>query len=112
MKKLLFLPTVLLILNCAQHKNNVVLGVKEPDTTNTTSTKIVEGSVTEIQLGKDGYTATLKNSTNEIYFVTISHANLKNPAQYKTVSTGDKLKVSGDFWKMEEENHITVREIW
>jgi uncharacterized lipoprotein YajG len=111
MKKLILLPTLLLLLNCAQNKNTLVSAAKEPQTKNTMLTKTVDGTVVDILQGKDGYTAKLKSSTNEIYFVTISHTNLKNPAQYKTVTTGDKLKVSGDFWKMEKENHITVREI-
>lgn len=74
-------------------------------------TKTVEGNVLEINNGKDGYTAKLETAEKEIYLVTISHSNLKNHEQYKTVKVGEKLKVTGDFWKTESENHITVREI-
>lgn len=71
--------------------------------------KTVEGVVTNINQGKDGYTATLETSTKEEYFVTISHSNLTNHEQYKSVKVGDNLKVTGDFWKMEDKNQITVR---
>ncbi|HLA54596.1 MAG TPA: hypothetical protein VK623_00725 [Flavobacterium sp.] len=74
-------------------------------------TKTVEGTVTDINNGKDGYTAKLETKEKEIYAVTISHSNLKNHEQYKTVKIGDQLKVTGDYWKLENENQITVREI-
>ena len=73
--------------------------------------RTVEGKVQEIQNGKDGYTAKIETAEKEVYFVTISHSNLKDHTQYKSVKAGETLKVSGDFWKMENENHITVREI-
>jgi len=73
--------------------------------------KTVEGKVQEIQNGKDGYTAKIETAEKEVYFVTISHSNLKDHTQYRSVKAGETLKVSGDFWKMENENHITVREI-
>ena len=73
--------------------------------------KTVEGVVTNINQGKDGYTATLETYTKEAYFVTISHSNLTNHEQYKSVKVGDNLKVTGDFWKMEDKNQITVRVI-
>lgn len=73
--------------------------------------KTVEGVVTNINQGKDGYTATLETSTKEEYFVTISYSNLTNHEQYKSVKVGDNLKVTGDFWKMEDKNQITVRVI-
>ncbi|GEP50820.1 hypothetical protein FNO01nite_14920 [Flavobacterium noncentrifugens] len=74
-------------------------------------TKSVEGKVQEIQNGKDGYTAKIETADKEIYFVTISHSNLKDHTQYKSVKVGETLKVSGDSWKADTENHITVREI-
>lgn len=73
--------------------------------------KTVEGVVTNINQGKDGYTATLETSTKEEYFVTISHSNLTNHEQYKAVKVGENLKVTGDFRKMEDKNQITVRVI-
>ncbi|MFY0482873.1 hypothetical protein ACI6PS_09710 [Flavobacterium sp. PLA-1-15] len=74
-------------------------------------TKTVEGKVVEITYGKDGYTAKLETPEKEFYFVTISHANLTDHAQYKKVKVGETLKVTGDFWKMENDNQITVRVI-
>jgi len=74
-------------------------------------TKTVEGTVKEINNGKDGYTAKIETKDKEAYFVTISHSNLTNHEQYKSVKVGEILKVTGDFWKTDSESHITVREI-
>jgi hypothetical protein len=73
--------------------------------------KTVEGTVVEINNGKDGYTAKLETAEKEFYFVTISHANLRDVSQYKSVQIGDHLKVTGDLWQMEDANQITVRNI-
>lgn len=75
------------------------------------ATKTVEGKVVEITNGKDGYTAKLETAEKEHYFATISHSNLTNHEQYKSVKVGETLKVTGDFWKMENDNQITVRVI-
>lgn len=72
---------------------------------------LITGAVKEIQQGKDGYTARIQTADNRVFFATISHANLTDPAQYKTVKTGDTITVKGDQWKMNEEEHITVRVI-
>lgn len=74
-------------------------------------TKIVEGIVQEIQNGKDGYTAKMITANKEIYFFTVSHSNLKDHSQYRTVKAGDKLKASGELFKIDGNNHLTVREI-
>lgn len=71
----------------------------------------VTGTVRDIQNGKDGYTATIVTSEQKTYKATISHSNLKDHSQYKTVKTGDVITVKGDQWQMEGENHITVREL-
>lgn len=70
----------------------------------------VEGEVKEINQGKDGYTAIL-TTEDGIYFATISIPNLKDPKQYRAVKIGETIKVKGDYWKMEEDNYITVREL-
>lgn len=74
-------------------------------------TKTVEGKVVEIIPGKDGYTAKLETAEKEHYYATVSHSNLTNHEQYKSVKVGESLKVTGDFWKMENDNQITVRVI-
>ncbi|HEX8270827.1 MAG TPA: hypothetical protein VF581_13120 [Flavobacterium sp.] len=113
------------IMSCESNKKSTitesgteVVKVRTPseDTINKTAepameTRTVEGTVASIQNGKDGYTAKVESSNNEIFFVTISHANLKEPGQYKSYNVGDKIKVTGDFWKMENDNQITVRQI-
>jgi len=84
--------------------------IVEPETPEV-ATKTVEGKVVEVLQGKDGYTAKLEIAEKEHYFVTISHSNLTNHEQYKSVKVGETLKVTGDFWKMEDKNQITVRVI-
>jgi len=74
-------------------------------------TRTVEGTVLETNHGKDGYTAKIETAEKEIYFVTISHSNLKDPKQYKDLTEGNKLKATGDFWKLGDDNQITAREV-
>jgi hypothetical protein len=74
------------------------------------SSGFISGEVKEINYGKDGYTARI-NAGGALYFVTISHANLKDPAQYKSTTVGAMLTVKGDIWKMGDETHVTVREL-
>ncbi len=110
---------------CEQHKKSTVIEsgeevvkVRTPKEDTITKTEVAEntsisvgGIVTDINMGKDGYTATIETSEKEIYHVTISHANLKDPKQYKQVEKGAMLNVSGDYWKMDNQNQVTVRTI-
>ncbi|MBW4361572.1 hypothetical protein [Flavobacterium taihuense] len=111
MKKNLIIPVLLVMLGCAENKNTYNSSTPFNQSEIKKTIKTIEGDVLEINQGKDGYTAKLKTNTEEIYFVTISHANLNNPTQYKNAKVGEKLKVSGELWKMKNENQITVREI-
>ena len=94
------LVSILLLGSCSSSKNS-----QEGGSVN------ISGTVSEIQPGKDGYTARIVTADNQTYFVTISHSNLTTPDQYKTVKPGEMVKVKGDFFKVGEENHITVREL-
>lgn len=69
------------------------------------------GTVKEIQNGKDGYTARIVTDGGNTYFATISHSNLRNPKQYRTLQPGEKVTVRGHTWRMDEEIHLTVREL-
>ena len=71
----------------------------------------ITGVVMEIQQGKDGYTAQIKTPSGEEYFATISRANLTDPASFHAAQPGDTLRVKGDAWEMENQQHITVREL-
>ncbi|HMK06757.1 MAG TPA: hypothetical protein VK476_04450 [Flavobacterium sp.] len=74
-------------------------------------TKTIEGKIQTIANGKDGYMALVQTTDKTTYFATISRANLTTPEQYKTFEVGETVKLSGDSWKMNNENHLTVREI-
>ncbi len=105
MKRLLYAAVAVAMMSCAAKKEQTA---PVPDIKEWID---ASGTVTAIEYGKDGYTATLKTDNNLLYLVTISHANLKNAVQYKSVKIGDKLNVSGDGWGTAAEKHITVREI-
>ena len=76
------------------------------------SNEYISGKVTGVQPGKDGYTARLVTAGGQVYFATISRANLKeNAAQYRSVAVGDTLRLKGDVWQSGDETHVTVREL-
>ena len=89
----------------------VTIPAAKDSITETNAAKTVEGTVREIINGKDGYTAKIETADKEVYFVTISHSNLTDHTQYKTVKIGESLKVTGDSWATEGKNQITVRAI-
>ena len=124
-QNLALMSAVIAFASCESHKQKTitetgqeVVKIRTPteDTINKTEnpemkSETVEGTVISINQGKDGYTATLETANKEQYAVTISHSNLKDHSQYKAVKVGETLKVTGDFWKLGDENQITVREI-
>ena len=80
-------------------------------TKNIKNSKSIIGIVKALEYGKDGYTAKVETADRQIYFVTISHSNLKNPNTYIDFNIDQTIKVTGEFWKMGEENQISVNEI-
>ncbi|MEO8764921.1 MAG: hypothetical protein ABI416_11565 [Ginsengibacter sp.] len=108
-KKVMILLVSVFFVSCQSNKKMLNTGTIAENTT--MKSEFISGSVNEIQKGKDGYTAKITSAEGQLYYATISHSNLKNPAQYKTLQIGDTIKVKGDAWKMENENHITVREL-
>lgn len=98
MKKVLslvFLTAIIgLLFSCAAVKNKNQL----------------EGNVESVEFAKDGYTAKLKTSKNEIYLATISRVNL-GAANYKVVKVGENVALKGEIWKTDSEKHIKVTEI-
>lgn len=111
MKNAITILSLALLLSCGQKKQEALPVEIENETENQMSLKTISGEVKEIKHGKDGYTAKIITATNDVYFVTISHSNLIIPTQYKSVEVGDQLNISGDFWTMEGDKQITVREI-
>jgi hypothetical protein len=72
----------------------------------------ISGKVTQVQPGKDGYTARLVTAGGQVYFATVSRVNLKeNAPQYRSVAVGDTLRLKGDVWQSGDETHVTVREL-
>ncbi len=71
----------------------------------------IEGIVKYINYGKDGYTASIETNDNEIYYATISRANLKDAGQYRDLNTSEIVRLSGERWQLDGKNQLTVREI-
>jgi hypothetical protein len=74
-------------------------------------TRTVSGLVSEVNQGKDGYTAKIISPTNEVVAVTVSRINLKDPKTYKDAKAGDILSVTGEQWSLEGVTQITARQI-
>lgn len=71
----------------------------------------VTGKVTEINQGKDGYTAKLYSVSGQMYSATISIPNLDNPKQYRAVKIGDNITVKGEVTNLESGVLIRVKEL-
>lgn len=125
-QNLAMLSAVITFASCESHKKVeikdngtevVTIRTPEADTLDKQAepamqSKSVEGQVTEVNFGKDGYTAKVETDSKETYFVTVSHSNLKDHSQYKEVKAGDKIHVVGDHWKDGEgKDQLTVREL-
>ncbi|MCG2616183.1 hypothetical protein LZZ85_17935 [Terrimonas sp. NA20] len=88
----------------------------QQDTTSAQSksdTLKVTGVISKIENGKDGYMATLKDSTGKEFVATISIINLqKSGGQFKRYKEGEKITVAGPSWKDDANlEHITVTNI-
>lgn len=60
----------------------------------------IKGLVKEVENGKDGYTAKVLSQADVLYSVTVSKINLERKnAVYKRFEVGDKVTISGDWWK-------------
>lgn len=73
--------------------------------------KTIDGIVKYTSHGKDGFTAAIETNDGTVYQATISRANLKDPKQYRDFNTNELVKLTGDSWKMGQDNQLTVRVI-
>lgn len=77
-----------------------------------TADDYITGEVQEIQQGRDGYTAKISTDNHQVYYATISIPNLgENAHQFRKVEVDETISIKGDVWKMNEEMHVTVREL-
>jgi len=129
-RSLVMLMAVVALASCNSSKKSTTKTTKGQTTTKVTSSKSangdvveeveevtkkvsisVEGTVKEINRGKDGYTAKITDVTGQTYNATISIPNLKDPKQYRNVAVGDKINVTGETFKSGTDNYIVVREL-
>jgi hypothetical protein len=71
----------------------------------------VTGKVTEINQGKDGYTAKITTVKGKMYSATISIPNLDNPKQFRASKIGDNITVKGIVTNLESDVLIRVKEL-
>lgn len=71
----------------------------------------VTGKVTEINKGKDGYTAKITTAKGSNFAATISIPNLDDPKQYRAVKVGDNITVKGVVTNLESDVLIRVKEL-
>jgi hypothetical protein len=74
-------------------------------------TRVIEGTVKNVFHEKDGFVASIQTKDNMIYLATVSRANLKDPHQYRDFKISEQVRLNGDYWKMNDEDQLTVREI-
>jgi hypothetical protein len=71
----------------------------------------VTGEVFEINQGKDGYSAKLKNAEGQTYVATISIPNMADPKDYHAVNKGETITVTGVVFPVEEDIMIKVTKL-
>lgn len=103
---------ILLSINIIACKN-LKMNTKN-ETINTQNQITVTGKIINIENGKDGYTALIKDANDIQYHAVISRTNLlkANTSEYIRYEIGDKITVSGTFWKDSNEMiYITVEKL-
>jgi len=68
----------------------------------------VKGQVTAINRGKDGYSATIKAADGAMYIATISIPNMADPKQYRAVTIGETITVTGEAFTAGTDKMIKV----
>ncbi|GGB80407.1 hypothetical protein GCM10007424_20660 [Flavobacterium suaedae] len=135
MKKILFISAITILLTTAcknkeaeEKLENEPAAIALQDTVSTDNTEVattedpvtipadgdritVTGKVIAVNVGKDGYTATITTKEEKEYSATISMPNLKDPKQYRTVSEGDIITVTGEVTNLENDVLIKVEEL-
>ncbi|HEY8558986.1 MAG TPA: hypothetical protein VIL74_01185 [Pyrinomonadaceae bacterium] len=56
----------------------------------------VEGTVTAVEKGKDGYTAKIKTLDGKIYAAVVSAVDLAGTGKYRQLKAGDSVRVEGE----------------
>lgn len=71
----------------------------------------VTGEVTEINRGKDGYSATIKAADGKVYTGTISIPNMADPKKYRNVKVGETITVTGTTFGPGDDTIIKVTDL-
>ncbi|WP_224995224.1 hypothetical protein [Cesiribacter sp. SM1] len=69
------------------------------------------GTITVIEMGKDGYTATLNTGNGQQVNAVISRINMANSNQYRQLQQGEQVTVVGDSTRIGDLISIRVMEI-
>jgi hypothetical protein len=94
---------------------NVPVAVEDTTATEETPAQEIEvtvtGKVTEINRGKDGYSATIDATDGKIYTGTISIPNMADPKKYRNVNIGETITVTGTTFGPGDNAIIKVTEL-
>jgi len=71
----------------------------------------ITGKVTEINKGKDGYSAKLKTAEGKTYIGTISIPNMTDPKDFRSVAIGEEITITGVAFPVEDDVMIKVTKL-
>ena len=80
-------------------------------TTTTIQDALIAGVVTAMEQGKDGYTATIRTATNEVYTALVSIINVGGIDNFKSCKIGDKVRFHGVKSIINQRKHLQVDRI-
>jgi hypothetical protein len=71
----------------------------------------INGTVTTIKFGKDGYTADVQTEKEGVYAALVSIVNMGGPENYKSCEVGDKVSFKGVPSQLGDVKQLMVKEI-
>lgn len=106
-----------LLLSCTfsyvtnDHNDTSLESTPTPAATTAKPTTTITGVVWDIQVRKDGYTATLSTADATDYYAVISIPNVGGPDNYSKLRLGETATLTGEPLKISDENRLIVRKI-
>lgn len=114
-KVLLLLLSISLFFSCINPKNNNADNaehVQNPGNDAPNSDSItINGTVTELTFGKDGYTAQVQTEKEGVYAALVSIVNVGGREHYQTCNVGDKVTFKGIASTLGDAKQLLVKEV-
>ncbi len=106
----LFFAAVLTV-SCATQTNEEQQVQEAAETNETNEVTTISGTVRAIENGKDGYTASVETANGETYNAVISIVNLGGPENFSRLKIGDKVRLQGLAFVVNETKQLVVDKI-